>query len=755
MNSLREDDKKWLPDRKAHARIRTLFLISGAPGLFKAAMLISRKNSPHHGHYSLRFPSRISLLLVLFFAVVAGAEDPSLPELTRAVRPWEFLPVVGQRAAVFGNEAGVMEGWVYPLKIFRDLHLVFRVADREIPAGSLARTLITRPESSVIVYSGDNFLVRETFFVPVNESGAVVHFDIETTVPLEIEASFVADFQLQWPAAIGGAYHFWDEPRHAFQFGEEQKKFFALFGSPTATNAQSSYQTNYSSSLQDSVRLGVTERGKDSKLLVLAASTESLAAADSTYKRLVATYDKLLKESQEYYRNYLQRGVSLTLPDAQLQQAYDWSRVSLIQGLVANPLLGTGLVAGYRTSGTSQRPGFAWFFGRDTFWSAFALDSSGDFETARAAIDFIAKFQRSDGKIPHEISQSASLVPWLDKYPYAYASADATPLYIIIVNDYVSASGDIDFARKHWASLWKAYQFMRSTYDANGFPQNYKIGHGWVEGGPLLPVKTEFYQAGLGTQSLTALAKIAKLAGKAEEAKVLEREYDRQIAVLNEKFWSPAKSAFAYALNSNDSQKDEVSVLTTVPMWFGTTDAEKSVSTLKLLAGPDHQTDWGTRIISSRSSLYDASGYHFGSVWPLFTGWASVAEYRYHQEFSGYTNLRANSLLALDGSLGHVTEVLSGDYYQPLSTASPEQTWSAAMVLSPMLRGMLGLSSDAIAHSVIFAPHVPADWRNFSVDNLKVGSTTLSFQYARAQDQITLTFNAPVRETVNCNFPQR
>src|SRR5256886_12046987 len=101
------------------------------------------------------------------------------------------------------------------------------------------------------------------------------------------------------------------------------------------------------------------------------------------------------------------------------------------------------------------------------------------------------------------------------------------------------------------------------------------------------------------------------------------------------------------------------------------------------------------RIISNRSPLFSGGGYHYGSVWPLFTGWASVAEYRYHQTFPAYANLRANALLALDGSLGHVTEVLSGDYYQPLATSSPHQIWSAAMVVSPLLRGLFGLEVDA------------------------------------------------------------
>lgn len=90
-------------------------------------------------------------------------ETPRPLELSRAVRPWEFLPALGTKAGFLGNEAGRMEAWVYPLKIFRDFHLKFHVEGRTIAADSLARTLITRPESSTIVYTGDTFSVRETF----------------------------------------------------------------------------------------------------------------------------------------------------------------------------------------------------------------------------------------------------------------------------------------------------------------------------------------------------------------------------------------------------------------------------------------------------------------------------------------------------------------------------------------------------------------------------------------------------------------
>ncbi|MCU1306445.1 MAG: hypothetical protein JWN45_1140, partial [Acidobacteriaceae bacterium] len=280
--------------------------------------------------------------------------------------------------------------------------------------------------------------------------------------------------------------------------------------------------------------------------------------------------------------------------------------------------------------------------------------------------------------------------------------------------------------------------FLRSTYDAQGLPQNFGFGHGWVEGGPLLPVKTELYQSGLGAQALSALSSLAHFAGKEDVSKQLAEDFVRQKQLVNQAFWSQESGTYAFALDSNNQKVIEPSVLATVPMWFGLLDQEKADSMLTRLSAPDHEADWGMRIISDRASRYDAGGYHYGSVWPLFTGWASIGEYRYHRAFPAYSNLRANALLALDGSLGHVTEVLSGDYYQPLSTSSPHQIWSAAMIISPLLRGLLGLETDAAQHRIVFAPHVPVDWTLFVIHNVRTGDATLDFSYRKMFDEISL-----------------
>jgi glycogen debranching enzyme len=669
-------------------------------------------------------------------------EKPHDLELSRGVRSWEFLPVTGMCAGLLGNESGRMEAWVYPLKIFRDFHLKFHTEGRVLAAESLARTVTVRPESATILYAGDTFTVRETFFVPVREQGAVILLDVETEQPLEIEAAFHRDFQLEWPAALGATYLDWAATQRAFYFGEEQRKFSALVGSPTAAEPRAEFQTNYSESQESSFRLGPTPKGKERKLIVIAGSLEGRAGVEKTYQHLTASYADLLRESAEYYRDYLKKTVSVELPDAQIQQAYDWSRVSVLQGVVNNPYLGTGLVAGYRTSGESQRPGFAWFFGRDSFWTSFALNAAGDFSSARAALEFVSKYQREDGKIPHEISQGANFVQWFKDYPYPYASADATPLYIIAVNEYVVESGDAAFAKEKWNSLWKAYEFLRSTYDEQGFPKNAGIGHGWVEGGPLLPVKTELYQTGLGIEALRALSNLAHLTGQEEASKALSLSFDKQKPLMNSAFWIAEKKRFAFALDKDNHAVDEPSVLATVPMWFGLLDEAKADAMTTELADLDHHTDWGMRIISEHSPKFSGGGYHFGSVWPLFTGWAAVGEYRYHRAYPAYNNLRANALLALDGSLGHVTEVLSGSYYQSLSTSSPHQIWSAAMVVSPLLRGMFGLRADATTGTLTFAPHAPADWTSFGIGNVQVGTAKLALHYSKDPGGIGLEVKA-------------
>jgi hypothetical protein len=364
--------------------------------------------------------------------------------------------------------------------------------------------------------------------------------------------------------------------------------------------------------------------------------------------------------------------------------------------------------------------------------------------------------------VEHEISQSAAQIPWFDLYArYAYAAADATPLFIIAVDDYVRASGDTEFVQANWDHIARAYQFLRSTWDESGLPRNIGFGHGWIEGGPLLypslpllvpAFKSEMYLSGLGVEALRALAELARLSGHADLDSEAGGLFQQRRAQLNDVFWSPERNSFVVALDQQDHRIDLPTVLTTVPMWFGLTDPAKSDATINQLADVDHATDWGMRLISASDSRFNPAGYHFGTVWPLFTGWAAVGEYRYHRSHAAYANVRANALLAFSGSAGHVTELLSGSVFEPISTSSPHQIWSSAMIISSLLRGTLGLKVDALNHRLSLAPHLPGDWTNWRAINVHMASATFDLAYSYAADTITLTVDTRGAERADLEF---
>jgi hypothetical protein len=715
---------------------------------------------------------RFSLLLAILILCVCGPASTILAQaqfndcqasesgltLSRDAQNWQFLDAVGPHSGLLGREDGSFEAWIYPLKLLRDFHLTFHLGSHVIPAETLPRTVTVRPQSTSIRYVYDSFSVCETWFVPLHHTGAVVALQLESSEPVAIEASFTPDVAWMWPAGLGAGYSEWDSTLRVFNFGEEEHRFYAVAGSPEASDVRQAYSTNYSSATIDSFQFGPAVKGSATYHFVFAASFKDKKEAADLYQKLLLQHPHLQQEARDYYQHYLDSTVSLTLPDGDLQTAYDWSRISQLQGLVDDPFAGEGLIAGYDLSDAKHRPGFSWFFGRDSMWTALALDSAGDFQTTRTALEFLAKYQGADGRIPHEVPQTVSLVPWFKLYPYGFASADASPLYIIGTADYVRTSGDLAFARAHWDSLWRAYQWLRSTYGANGFPRNQGVGHGWVEGGPLLPVSSELYLVGVAIQAQQSLADLALVLHK-PEAESLSQDLPAVKNSMEAAFWSPDKNIYGYALNTDGKRIDRASVLGTVPMWFGLLNQQHGQQFLNVLAGPRHQADWGMRIISEDDPLYDPVGYHFGSVWPLFTGWASVAEYRYHQVLPAYANLKANAQLVFDGSPGRATEVLSGHYYTPVATSSSHQIWSSAMIVGPLLRGMMGLSIDALNSTVRFEPHAPANWTDFAIRNVPMGGafeeaqpTNLTLSYHHHNGEIVLEVTRHGSQRVQLEF---
>ena len=99
----------------------------------------------------------------------------------------------------------------------------------------------------------------------------------------------------------------------------------------------------------------------------------------------------------------------------------------------------------------------------------------------------------------------------------------------------------------------------------------------------------------------------------------------------------------------------------------------------------------------------------------------------------------ANALLTYTNALGYVTELLSGDFNAPFGRSSHHQVWSEAMVITPAIRGLLGLEALAGGKELRFEPQLPANWDRVEVRNVAVGNTKYDLNLSRAAGRLTIT----------------
>ena len=690
-------------------------------------------------------------------------------ELERRTQAGSFFDVVGHRSAVFGYEHRPLEAWVYPMKLLDDFELSFRIEGYplEFRASDMAVHINVRPEATTFTYSHAAFTVRQIIFAPVDEAGLIMLLDVKSVLPMTIGVSFRPKLSLSWPAGLMTGNIGWDEKQHVYYLTEESKRFVGVIGSP---NGRDTSVMPYQEEPRDvpsrfTIETSPAELKTSFIPIIIAGSVEGRERAKETYDRLLSSVQSLYEQNVAYYERLQNETTNILTPDERLNTAFSWAKVGVDKGIATNPFLGTGLLAGFRTSGESERPGFAWYFGRDAMWTALALNSYGDFRSTRTALEFLKKFQRADGKIPHEISQSASLIPWFTDYEYPWASADATPLYVIAHADYWRTTGDTEFLKANWDSIKKAYGFTQATdTDSNQLIENTKFGHGWVEGGPLRPAHEEIYMQGLWIEASRSLAQLAEALKETATAESARAAAERTRAAMEQTYWLEQRGFYAFSTrlpadetpeaepgpNRAVRQKrmeelsrarliDEDTVLPAVPLWWRTMLDERAQTQIDHLGSARIETDWGARIISGESKLYDPLSYHYGSVWPLFTGWASMGAYSYGRPHVGYHALMANALLSYTGALGYVTELLSGDFNAPFGRSSHHQVWSEAMVVTPALRGLLGIEIGAGGKELRFAPQLPANWNTVEARNVASGQARYDLKLVRGAGRLTIT----------------
>ncbi len=665
-------------------------------------------------------------------------------ELRGPARAGEYLGVVAPRAAWLGRETGEAEVWVHPLKVVRELRLAFRVPEYRdpIPGASVARTVRVRPEGATVEYAHASFSVRQHVLVPRDEPGVLVLLEVDAARPLEVIVEFQPVLQLAWPGGFGGQYLGWSETRKAFVLSESLRKRNALIGSPWAAEATAHPAHRLADAPASfTIPVDTARAAREWIPIVIAGSTSGRDSAVAAYERILASAAEQPARLHAWAEEALARTVRLDTPDDSLDLALAWASVNLEEQRVCNPDLGCGFVAGWGPSGTSFRPGFGWFFGGDAMMIATAMTATGQTDLVAEELSFLARYQRDDGKMPHEISQAAASIPWFEEYPYPYYHADTTPWWMTAVASYWRATGDSSTVRALWPAYRRAWDWFRANEtDGDGLLENTVAGLAAVEVGELgAGVHQDIYLAAVGTAALEGTVELARAMGDGAMADAAAGMAERARSAIDEAYWLPDADHHAFALLRDGGRSRELTAWAAVGAMFGLYREERADATLRRLAAGDVTADWGARMLSTRSPLYDPLHYNSGTVWPFVTGFVGLGQYRYRRPWSGYPLVEAVKRLTFDWALGRHPELLSGRFYAPLDETVPHQFFATAALPSMFLRGTLGWEADAPAGRARLAPQLPPSWPRVVARGLAVGEARVDATLERSPGRAGLS----------------
>jgi glycogen debranching enzyme len=673
--------------------------------------------------------------------------ENSVPlKIVREAVPAKPFSVVGPRGAILGRQDGSFEAWIFPWKILSNLRISAEMRDYPVPidVNEQAAVIEVRPDHTTITFSHANFTLREVLFAPhdaPNGAGVLAFFQVEALRPVTFTFEFTPEMKRMWPALsddrpspewvktdAGGFYvlhlNFPDHAAAVEMPGAEPGILAPYQERPKTYPLQLvlHFDPAHDGNKLFPLLLATADSVEDSNTTVLARNLDEIGRV----------FQSLYEETGAYYKKFLSEHLILETPDKQFDDAFAWAEVSIDQLKVqtATPPKETALVAGFYGSGDSARPGFGWYFGRDALWTLYAVNSYGDFQLSRDQFEFLLHRQSPEGKIMHEWAQTASLVDW-KSLPYPYASSDATPLLLMAANDYLQISGDVAFLKTHWDSLQKAWDFERShDSDGDGIYENTE-GSGWVESWFHQMPHQEIYLAALDQQASTAFSNIAKVTGQSQLAEDAKKRAGHIAQQLEKEYFLPQADFYAFSRNADGTLDTSPTIYPAVAAWDGTFNLSRSGGMLTRWASQEFSTDWGTRDLSPSVSFYDPISYHQGSVWPLFTGWISLSEYRNGRSLAGYAHLMQNADLTWVQDLGAVTELLSGEFFRWFGRSTSHQLWSSAMVITPTVRGMFGLEWSAGENKLTVTPRLPAQWDEAKIMGVPVGQSRIGVEVQR------------------------
>jgi glycogen debranching enzyme len=408
--------------------------------------------------------------------------------------------------------------------------------------------------------------------------------------------------------------------------------------------------------------------------------------------------------------------------------------------------------------------GLPWFvalFGRDSLITALQTLAFAP-TVARDTLRLLAKYQgrREDaahaeepGKILHELrtGEKANLreVP---QTPY-YGTVDATPLFLILLGEYVRWTGDFALWRELRDNVDRALRWIDAAdHDGDGFVdyESRLVGglenQGWKDSFNGIPNRD-----GTPAQAPIALVEVQGYVCRAwrDVAWLLRHEGDHlradqllaRAASLQRKFqrafWMPRRRFFALALQRGGSQVQSIASNPGHGLFTGIVDRGHALEVARVLLDPRMFNGWGIRTLSRDEVAYDPQDYQVGAVWPHDNSLILAGLKRWGFDAQALRIFSGLFAAALEFPDTRLPELFAGfsrvEQRRPIGypAACTPQAWAAG-TLPFMLQSILGIQPDAVGGRLrIVRPTLPGWLNHVTLKGLRVGPAIVDLGFVR------------------------
>ncbi|MCL6585446.1 MAG: amylo-alpha-1,6-glucosidase [Anoxybacillus sp.] len=407
--------------------------------------------------------------------------------------------------------------------------------------------------------------------------------------------------------------------------------------------------------------------------------------------------------------------------------------------------------------------GLPWFgvpFGRDSLIAALQMLPFQP-EIAKGTLLTMAKYQgkhfdpwrdEQPGKVMHEMRfgelANTNQIPFT---PY-YGTIDATPLFLVLLTEYVKWTGDFELVRQLKNNIDDALMWIDQYGDRDGdlfveYHQESAKGianQGWKDSGDsivhrngeyaespiaLVEVQGYVYQAKMG------LADIFEQLNEHEQAAKLRQQAEELRVKFEKQFWMEDVQFYAIALDGN---KRQVGTITSNPghvLFAEMLDSERMEKTIRTLLSPKMFSGYGIRTMGEGEAGYNPMSYHDGSVWPhdnsiILLGLSKLGKREEANIVMGGL-IEAASHFEYD----RLPELFCGyskQFGKPVKypVACSPQAWAAGTPLV-FVQSLLGLFPNSLKKEIRLSPTLLEPMNVLKVENIAIGNGRLSVTVTR------------------------